>query len=203
MQPPLRMTRQTFVALLSLLIGTVALDAQVRPSPAGELPVRIVGNAISAAGVGNPTGTARVEIVISRISPEAERARLLGTLKEDGEDDLLEALRTSPSVGTIQFNTELAWDLRYAQRVAGPDGGVRFYLATDRPMSVREVWTLPLYTQYPFTVIDLHLGADGRGSGTMMLAASVTADGNGRFVHVENYASHPIQLNDLEVQVGE
>jgi hypothetical protein len=32
------------------------------------------------------------------------------------------------------------------------------------------------------------------------MAARVDADDSGRFVHVENYGSSPIQLNDLEAE---
>jgi hypothetical protein len=33
----------------------------------------------------------------------------------------------------------------------------------------------------------------------MILAAQITSDSSGRFVHVENFASTPVQLNGLEV----
>lgn len=34
----------------------------------------------------------------------------------------------------------------------------------------------------------------------MIMAVRVSADNSGRFVHVENHGSSPIQLNDLEVE---
>lgn len=166
-----------------------------------DLPLRITGNAISAGGFRNPLGTARVEINLKRLSTPDQRIELLQRLKEGGQGGLLEALRKAPSVGTIRLNLELAWDLRYASMRAGPENTVQLSLATDRPMSFRELWTQPEYSDYPFTLINLELVPERKGTGTMILAAQITGDETGRFVHVENYGSKPVQLNDLEAEV--
>ena len=109
---------------------------------------------------------------------------------------------TAKSVGTIRFDTQLAWDLRYASARRGADGGVEVFLATDRPMTAWEIWNQPRYSNYPFTLIELQLAGERRGRGEMILAAQITADASGRFVHVENFASTPVQLNDLEVEAA-
>ena len=167
-----------------------------------DLPLRITGNAISAGGFRNPFGTARVEIHLKRLSTPDQRSQLLQKLKEDGQGGLLEALRKAPSVGTIRLNLELAWDLRYASMRPGPGNTVQLSLATDRPMSFRELWTQPEYSDYPFTLINLELVPERKGKGTMILAAQITGDETGRFVHVENYGSSPVQLNDLEAEIA-
>ena len=77
---------------------------------------------------------------------------------------------------------------------------VQVFLATDRPMSFAELWNQPLYTDYPFTLINLDLTPGRKGRGEMIMAAQIREDDSGRFVHVENYGSMPIQLNDLEVE---
>ena len=35
----------------------------------------------------------------------------------------------------------------------------------------------------------------------MILAAQITGEETGRFVHGENYGSQPVQLNDLEADI--
>lgn len=165
-----------------------------------DLPVRVTGSAISAGGFRNPTGTARIEIHLNRLSTSGQREQLLQRLKADGQDGLLEALRKAPSVGTIRFNTELAWDLRYASAQPGPGNTVQLFLATDRPVSFAELWNQPQYSEYPISLINLELGPERKGKGTMIMAARVTSDNGGRFVHVENYGSTPIQLNNLEAE---
>ena len=166
-----------------------------------DLPVRIAGTAISAGGFRNPTGTAHVEIHLNRLSTPTQHDQFLQRLKQDGPGELLEALRKAPPVGTIRFNTELAWDLRYASVRSGPENTVQLFLATDRPMTFAELWNQPLYSDYPFTLINLELGPKGKGEGAMILAGRITADESGRFVHVENYGSMPIQLNSLQMEV--
>jgi hypothetical protein len=195
--------RLTAIAVFTLALAfTPMVQAQRGTSgTALDLPLRITGTAISAGGFRNPIGTARVEIHLNRLSTADQRGQLLQRLKEDGQSGLLQALRRAPSVGTIRLNTELAWDLHYASMRPGPENTVRLSLATDRPMSFRELWQQPQYSDYPFTLINLDLVPERKGKGTMILAAQITAEETGRFVHVENYGSLPVQLNDLEAEV--
>jgi hypothetical protein len=188
--------------VVTVLLGlTVVPHAQRGTSGSSlDLPVRITGTAISAGGFRNPLGTARVEIHLNRLSTMDQRDALLQALEQDGQEALLEALREAPSVGTIRFDTELAWDLRYATARSGAENTLQLSLATDRPMSFREIWNQPQYSDYPFTVINLELGPERRGKGTMIVAARIRADDNGRFVHVENYGSSPVQLNELQAE---
>jgi len=191
-------------ALLVVALALMSM-AQAQRGTSGatlDLPLRITGTAISAGGFRNPTGVARIEIHLNRLSAPGQRDELLQKLK-DGRSELLSGLRKAPSVGTIRFNTQLAWDLRYASAQPGPENTVQLFLATDRPMSFAELWNQPEYSDYPFTLINLELGPPGtKGKGTMILAAQIRADRSGRFVHVENFGSMPVQLNNLEVEGG-
>ena len=190
------------LVVCAMVMGAASLTlAQTRTEgTSGELPLRIVGHAVSVRGVGNPTGANRVELRVTGTSPNAMQARMLDALKT-GQQALLEVLRDAPSVGTVRFGTELAWDLRYAHRQPLDEGGVRIAMITDRPMGVFELWNAPRYAQYPFTLITIDLDASGRGMGEMILAARITADPGGQFVHVQNFASEPIQLLELEAEV--
>ena len=46
-------------------------------------------------------------------------------------------------------------------------------------------------------IIDLQFDRDGNATGSIMLAARVTADKDGRFIQVENFATQPIPLTDI------
>jgi hypothetical protein len=191
----------TMVVALATTLTTAVSAQRGTSGTALDLPLRITGTAISAGGFRNPLGTARIEINLSRLSTQNQRGELIERLKE-GQGALLDALQKAPSVGTIRFNTELAWDLRYASMRPGPENTVQLFLATDRPMSFQEIWNQPQYSQYPFTLINLELRPGAKGSGTMILAAQIRADETGRFVHVENYGSSPVQLNELEAEAA-
>lgn len=189
------------VLALALVTAVVAAPLAQRPSAAVPLPLHLTAGLISAGGIGNPTGTGRLEINVSRWSSDAEREQLVSALTTRGQDALLEELSKAKSVGTIRFNTELAYDLRYARQVPADEGGTRVFLATDRPMSIWEIWNDPRYSRYPFTLIDLQFDRDGKPSaGSLLLAARVTADRDGRFIQVENFATQPIQITDIEVR---
>ena len=185
-----------------LALGLVAV---VAPAPAAQhthgavtLPLHLTAGLISAGGIGNPTGTARIEIDVKRWSSPSERTTLVNAVAKS-QDKLLDELKDQKSVGTVRFNTELAWDLRYARQIPRDEGGTRVFLATDRPMSALEIWREPRYSQYPFTLIDLQFDPDGGATGSVMLAARVTADKDGRFIQVENFATQPIPLNDIHM----
>jgi hypothetical protein len=194
--------RITTIIAVALALTTITEAQRGTSGTALDLPLRITGTAISAGGFRNPVGTARVEINLNRLSTQNQRDGFLQRLKEDGQDALLEALRKAPSVGTIRFNTNLAWDLRYAWLSHGAENTVQLFLATDRPMSFAEVWNQPEYSDYPFTLINIELGPERKGKGTMILAGRVSADETGRFVHVENYGSSPVQLNELQAELA-
>jgi hypothetical protein len=186
--------------LIALALLAAAPVAPQRQATEPTLPFRLTGALISAGGIGNPTGTARVEIRVTRWSTAEERSHLLTTLSQKGQDALLDELKDAKSVGTFRLNTELAWDLRYARVLPQDEGGTRVTLATDRPMSIAEIWNDPRYSRYPFTLIELRFPPEGKPTGSVMLAARVTADNDGRFVYVENFATQPIPISDIEIE---
>jgi hypothetical protein len=185
---------------MAIVLTTAAAPVAQRNAPAVHLPLRLTGAVISAGGIGNPTGTARIEIAVTRWSSPDERAHLTNALVKNGQDELLKELAKAKPVGTIRFNTQLAYDLRYARETPLDEGGTRVFLATDRPMSIWEIWNDPQYSRYPFTLVDLRFPRAGEASGSLLLAARVTADKDGRFVNVENFATQPIPISNIEMQ---
>jgi hypothetical protein len=142
-------------------------------------------------------GTTQVEIAIERWSTMAERSRLLSTLREQGPDKLLDVLRDMPKVGYIRRTTSIGWDLHYAHHDQLPDGGERVVVATDRPVSEWEAFNQPRTVDYPFTVIELHLNANGEGEGKMSYATRVTADAESNTVVLENWGTTPVLLQGV------
>lgn len=186
--------------LVVVLLAAAATARSHAQAGQVQLPLRLSGALISAGGIGNPTGTGRIEITISRWSTAAERSKLVTTLAQQGQDALLDELSRAKSVGTVRFNTGLAWDLRYAREVPRAEGGSLVYAATDRPMSAWEIWNDPQYSRYPFTLIELRFDRERPPDGSLLLAARVTADNDGRFVTVENFATQPIRITQIELQ---
>ena len=153
----------------------------------------------SAVAIDLDRGSATpLQIVIERWSSEAERKRLSDVMLNKGADKLLEALQKTRSVGYIRSQTSLRWDLHFASRVPGEDGGERIVLGTDRPMSAAELWHQPRTVDYPFTIIELHVNSSGEGDGTLSLATKVIPDKTNNIVTLENYDTQRIRLQQVK-----
>jgi len=148
-------------------------------------------------GGGNSLRSARVVIEVARCTSDSDRDRLVETLTSEGEEALLEELRVTDAVGTLQFNSRLPWVLRYARAMPQDGGGTRMFLATERPITGLAIWDDPRSTDYPFTVIDLLFERDGSVSGSLTLAARMTADEQGRFVNVETFETQPLAVTEV------
>jgi hypothetical protein len=183
------------VALLALVMLSGGRGfAQVRQI---DLPVTYTAFAVSPGGARTAAVASQVDITIDRWSTEGEQQRLLALLKDKGPDKLLDALRDVKSVGTIRTPGNLAYDLRFAQVEKGEDGGLRVFLATDRPISFWEAVNRPRVSDYPFTFIELRLNNDGDGEGKLALATRIILNKDGQTIELENYDGQPIALNEL------
>lgn len=155
-------------------------------------------NAIAIANDNLRSGAGRVIIRVERWSTEGERERLVKTLLDEGPQKALEALRDTEPVGFIRAPDSIGYDLHYAHQMRGEDGGRRIVVATDRPIGAWEAWYRPRTIEYPFTVIQMQIGRDGEGSGTMSYATKVIAHDN--IVELENYATSPVMLTEIQAR---
>jgi hypothetical protein len=157
----------------------------------------------TAINMGTPrTAVDRIEIVVTQWSPRAQRDRLIGVLFDKGPDKLLDVLQDLPKVGYFRTPDTLAYDLRYSQRTVLPDRGERIVLATDRYVRFWEAARSSRTLDYPFTIIELRLGADGRGEGKMSIATRVTADKKNNTIELEHWGTQPVMLKDVRRERG-
>ena len=182
-------------ALLAVFLASTQTPAQHGEGDEGGRE-QFTAVAISAGGPRTSPVAGQLDIDIDRWSTESERQRLMSTLGK-GQNAMLEALRDLPRVGSIRVPGELGWDLHYAHQMRGEDGGRRIFLATDRPISIWEAVNRPRTIDYPFTFIELRVDRNGEGQGKLSLATRVLADEDGKFVHIENWDSQPIALNEV------
>jgi len=169
----------------------LSVGAQTSGEPEEFTAVAIVNNNLAS-------GAGTVLIRVTRWSTETETQQLLSTLKTKGPDKLLDELSGMKSVGTIRTPDSLAYDLRYAHQRPGEDGGRQIVLATDRPIGFWEAARQPRTIQYPFTVIQMQIGSDGRGKGTLSYATRISA--HGKTIELENFATQPVMLTDIKAE---
>jgi hypothetical protein len=119
---------------------------------------------------------------------------------ENGPDKLLARLQRLPRVGYIRTPNSIGYDLHFARRTPLPDGGERVVLATDRYISFWEATNRPRSIDYPFTVIEIHINADGEGEGKMSLATKIIADKQNKQIVLEDYGTQPVLLKSVRRQ---
>lgn len=181
--------RAIVAAALALLAAAYVVSAQTNGQPE-----RFTALAVNM----NRGGSGTVEIVVNRWSTEAERNRLVATALDKGADKLLDTLQSMPKVGYIRTPDSIGWDLHYAHRSALPDSGERVVIATDRPIGFWEAANQPRSIDYPFSVIEMQLNADGEGHGTMSVATKVIADKENKLITLENFGTSPILLQSVK-----
>jgi hypothetical protein len=177
--------------LAAALAAATTAASQAQTNGAGER--------FSAVALDLDRGTqTRLDVVIDRWSSAAEQQRLMNTLMTQGADKLLDALTGTPKVGYIQTPGNLGWDLHFAQRTPGPDGGERIVVATDRPIAFSEMWGQSRTINYPFTIIELRVNDSGDGDGTLSFATRVIPDPENKIVTLENYEAQRIRLTQVK-----
>ncbi len=143
-----------------------------------------------------------VEFVINRYSSDAERDLLLKTLQDKGPNKLLEALQKLPRVGYFRTPNSTGYDLKFARKTPGDDGGEKITMITDRYITFWEAANRPRTIDYPFTLIEVHMGPEGKGEGKMSLATRITYDKKNNTVVLEDYKSQPTMLNEVKRESG-
>jgi hypothetical protein len=186
---------RAFRLLPAVLAGLVVVGVR----PAAQTDGKGERFSATAVNIEAPRGAVAtpVDILISRWSSDAERDRLLNTMMESDPNQLLEVLQKMPRVGSIRTPDSIGYDLHFARHTPGADGAERVVIMTDRPIGFWEARNQPRKIDYPFTVIELRIGSNGRGEGKMSVGTKITADQQDRTIVLENWAAQPVMLNDV------
>ena len=147
------------------------------------------------------SGAADESLASDRIAQQTEELERLtkerDALVKKGADKLLDVLQDMPAAGHFGAPGQLSWDLRFAWKTRLPEGGERVVLVTDRRIGVWEATRQPRSFDYPFTVIELRLNAEGEGEGKMSLATKVIHDKDNNTITLENYQLQPVMLTHV------
>jgi len=178
--------------LFAVMAGTLLAIPGVRTQTMGQ-PEHFTAGAIDM----NRGAAGQIQIDVDRWSTQAERTKLVSVLLEKGTDGLLNTLQDMKSVGRIHTPDSIGYDLRYAQQRPGADGGRDIVIVTDRPINFWEAVNRPRSIDYPFTLIQIHFDAEGKGEGKLALATKITADPDTKMIEIEDFAHQPVNLVDV------
>jgi hypothetical protein len=198
------MRRKRLASITGLLLAG-SLVAAVPSILANDDPIlKLQATAIDPGAVtptgGRAAGAGILEVGINHWTTDAEHARLAAILAEKGPDAFMDALDDLRPAGYIRTPTSLGWNIHYARQIALPGGGRRIIFATDRPMGFWELWHQPRSAQYEYLLGEVRVGPDGRGSGTLVPAARIDYHEPTRTIEIEQYASEPVRLTQVQVQ---
>ena len=179
------------VAVLLVLANASASARAYSP------PERYTAFAVDMGFPGRTTA-GPVEFVIERYSTDEERDRLIQVLLEKGPEKLLDALQSLPRIGYFRTPNSIGYDIRFARKYKGEDGGDVITMMTDRYIGFWEAANRPRTVDYPFTLIEIRIGPDGTGEGKMSIATKVTYDKKNNTIVLEDYKSQPVILNQVK-----
>ena len=195
-------------AITVILSGITTAARQTEPGLL-PLPLRMTAFAVNMSNVASGKTTAVMDIRITRWSTQKQREDLITTATEKGQDALLRALQKMPDHGRISIpgwqgpdphNARLGWVLHYAYETPGEDGGYRIGIATDRYIGMWEARNQPRTIDYPFSLLELRIGKDGKGVGKMAVATKIDYDKKKKQIVLENYSSEPVRLNEVKIE---
>jgi hypothetical protein len=186
--------RSLYSLVACVILALESISAQLPP-----LPIRITSWAVNMSNIGTGAN-AIVDITIDRWSTEEERKGLMTTFFEKGPEKLLDAVQDTKPVGRIRFPNTLGYDLRFARHFPLEDGGERYVIMTDRRIGFAEARNQPRTIDYPFTLIEIRVGKDGKGEGKMSVATKISYSKKHDTVELENYSSEPVRLTNVKVE---
>jgi hypothetical protein len=190
-------TGRSFLAAAVVIVHIGVASLMLAAVPAAQtmgVPEHFTAFAVDM----NSGKTGTVEMSVTRWSTPGEREILLAALFKEGSNELLEKLRDMRSVGRIYAPGSIGYDLRFAEEQPLPEGGRKIVLATDRPMSIRELFNQTRSVDYPFTWVQLNMRPDGTGEGELAVRARVFGDRPNRPIEVETFEIQPVRLQQVK-----
>ena len=193
------MTLKTAAAAGAIIAATLVCVPQ-SAWPADKHLEQFSAFAVNLGGArpGDRTMSGVLQITIDCWSTAAERESLIAAFMKDGQDGLLDELQKKKPVGYLKLPNTLGYDLKYARQVPGEDGGRRIIVGTDRKMTFQEISNQSITTDYPFTLLELHVNNEGVGEGRLSALTKITANKKKQTIEIENWGDAPARLTEVK-----
>jgi hypothetical protein len=149
------------IALFLMLINVPALG-----QAGGQFEARAMGEGVQ---MGQSFG---VTINIREFSTPEDQKILIEAFNAKGMKGLMNAVGKMPAKGRIAITGTLGFNVNYIRVFETPTGR-RIRLVTDRPITFGEAWTDSRSQEYSLSAVDLEVGPDGKGTGTLLPACQL------------------------------
>lgn len=161
------------------------------------------GNAISFNGP--RLATSFFNLTITGKTSDEDARRYLAILDDKGQDDALNAIRSN-DLGSLTFPGSVRRQLNVV-RESSANGQKRIFIVFERWTQFAEERFGYRSLDYPFGVIEIFIDErTGKGEGTYIPAARLRLETDKRTgaqqLEVENFATYPVRLNNVELRGG-
>jgi len=186
MQPMSRFAGFSLAAALTISVPVLAAD------PSESFSAKVVN-------FEQPMGRAPglLQVRVTRWSTDADRDALTNALMKDGQNGVIGELKKMPAAGVIRTPGTAGYTFRYARRIAAANGDEQFLVVIDRPIGFAEFRQGWQTVDYPFTIVQMTLNANGEGSGQMMGATKLSANSVTGDIAFEHYNVSPQLLQNV------
>lgn len=148
----------------------------------------------SVERIGSARGPMPISIRIYGYTSDEDAVKLAETLKSLGQDAVADAIWKTAK-GYIAPVGGVGIDINYI-RVLKSDKGQTIRMVTARQMSFLEIKRSGLSTEYPFGVLDLTIGNDGKMEGKVIAAAKIQFNKDNA-VEIKSYGSDSVRLLNI------
>jgi len=129
-----------------------------------------------------------------------------GANAQTPEASLAAALKRASTVGILWTSENVGYSIKYAYRLPQQDGSERIILATDRRVGAWSNLWQPgasiTSSDYPFSIIELHVNSRGEGEGRGVMTGKVFIDPAAKTIALDAYATQPTILKSVKRQLG-
>jgi hypothetical protein len=182
-------------AFLLFLVCSTAAQSNVPP---GSHPDQYSATAF-VTGIFAPTSvtnTIAFDFFVYTYTPDDELQSLVSIFNAQGEAGLEKTFSNMKERGRVSTNLRPSQgSFKFARSTtSGNETVIR--MATDRILSFPELTGDTALSKYRFSVVELHLDAQGKGEGTLTYAAKLKFNPQGE-LEVESYTAAPIPLRNV------
>jgi hypothetical protein len=144
-------------------------------------------------GTGGAIGarSMNIDIQIDKYTTDQEIGEYIDLLKEKGQDQLRLKLE-KVKVGNIRPSASVGTELAIARVFETLEGKV-IRLLTARNMRFLELYHGGRSTDYPFTIVEIHLDKEGKGEGAIMGGAQISFSKEGK-LEIESFGNQYAKL---------
>jgi hypothetical protein len=195
MRTPRRLTACLSVFAVAALAQLASSPAASGEAAAAASPEKFKGRAIST-GTGR-TQAGYITIEIDHVTTNEEAARYASLLTASGQEAVVKLWQDEKKiVGMYKFAQAISNDLRVVRVWPLENGGRRIFLLSDRPLAAFEVARNLRSQDYPISIVELVLDAEGKGEGKIYPAVELAVkDGE---LSIKSWGHDPVDLKQIE-----